>query len=171
MDKPIQLNNRGADFLINEITNHIHPIVVHFPIVLIIVALIYDIVSTIRSKAIIPSRGIWLWLAAAASAWAAVITGPEDDARGNTTFLDIHSTLADFTAWVATLLVVFRLLMYWKNNKPFIKGLLAVYLIFSLLSCVLVLATGYYGGKMVYTDGVGVKVKGTPVNPPVSRTH
>jgi uncharacterized membrane protein len=153
--------------MFNEVINHIHPIIVHFPIAIITIALIYDVISAIRNKSISPSRGIWLWLAAAVGAWASVATGPDDQARGNTTFLDIHSTLADFTAWAVTLLVLIRLWMLWKQNKPFVKGTLAAYLILSLLSCSLVLATGYYGGKMVYSDGVGVSVKGTPVNPPL----
>ena len=110
-------------------------------------------------------NGLWLWLAAVAGAWLSVATGPEEDARGNTIYLDIHSTLADFTAWAVTILVVFRLWMFWSENRPIIKGILIGYLLISVASCTLVLATGFYGGKMVYTDGVGVKVNGTAVNP------
>jgi uncharacterized membrane protein len=151
--------------MLNEIFSHLHPIVVHFPIVMITVALVYDLVIAIRKRSISPKSGLWLWVVAAAGAWASVLTGPEDDARGNTTYLDIHSTLADFTAWIVTILVIFRLWMIWRENRPLIKGMLVVYLLVSIASCTLVLTTGFYGGKMVYSDGVGVKVNGTYVNP------
>ena len=151
--------------MFNEIFTHLHPIVVHFPIVMITVALLYDLVMAIWKRSLSPKSGLWLWLVAAASAYLSVATGPEDDARGNTTYLDIHSMLADITAWAVTILVIFRLWMLWKDNRPIIKGILVVYLLVSIASCTLVLATGFYGGKMVYTDGVGVKVNGTAVNP------
>ncbi|MEX2460395.1 MAG: DUF2231 domain-containing protein [Paenibacillaceae bacterium] len=151
--------------MLNEIFSHLHPIVVHFPIVMITIALLYDLVNAIWKRSLSPKSGLWLWLIAAVSSWVAVATGPEDDARGNTTYMDIHSILADVTAWVVTILVIFRLWMIWKENRPLIKGLLVVYLLVAMASCTLVLATGFYGGKMVYSDGVGVKVNNVDVNP------
>ena len=56
--------------------------------------------------------------------------------------------------------------MLLRGNRPFVKTALAVYLLVSLVTCGLVLGTGYYGGKMVYSDGVGVKVNGEAVHPP-----
>ncbi|WP_314590036.1 DUF2231 domain-containing protein [Paenibacillus terrigena] len=152
--------------MISEIFNHLHPIIVHFPIAIIVIALCYDVIQIMKNRALMPKQGIWLWLTAALGAWLSVATGPEDDARGNTTYLDIHSTLADLTAWVVTLLVVWRLWQTLRGNRPFTKFILVSYLILSIASCALVLGTGYYGGKMVYSDGIGVKVNGTDVNPP-----
>ncbi|WP_052339470.1 DUF2231 domain-containing protein [Gorillibacterium massiliense] len=152
--------------MFSEITNHIHPILVHFPIALIIIGLCYDLVLAVKNRSLLPKQGAWLWVIAAAGAWLAVLTGPEEDARGNTTYLDIHSTLADFTAWVVTVLALWRLWQIIRGNKPFVKTFLVAYLVLSIASGALVLGTGYYGGKMVYTDGVGVKANGTMVNPP-----
>lgn len=154
--------------MFSEVFAHLHPIMVHFPIVMITVALLYDVATAFWKHSIDPKKGLWLWMIAAVGGWLSIATGPEDDARGNTSFLDIHSTLADITVWIATALVVFRLWMLWKNNRSIVKGILIGYLLLSIASCALVLATGYYGGKMVYNDGVGVKVNGTVVNPPVS---
>ncbi|RUS47833.1 DUF2231 domain-containing protein [Cohnella sp. AR92] len=150
----------------NEILNHAHPILVHFPIVLITVGLLYDLFVSIRRRALPLSQGIWIWLAAALSAWLSVATGPEEDAHGNTSFLDIHSTLADITAWAVTLLVAARLFLLFRGKQSLVRTTLVVYLAVAVASCGLVLGTGYYGGKMVYDNGVGVKVNGTSVNPP-----
>ncbi|TBL76457.1 DUF2231 domain-containing protein [Paenibacillus thalictri] len=155
--------------MINEIVTHIHSILVHFPIAMIVIGLCYDLFAAWKNRSLTPSKGLWIWFVSALTAWLSVATGPEHDARGNTSFLDLHSTLADITAWAVTLLLAWRLWMVWKGNRSFVKVTLAGYLILSLLSCVLVLGTGYYGGKMVYSDGVGVKVNGNDVNPPKAR--
>ncbi|MDG0793928.1 hypothetical protein OMP38_26220 [Cohnella ginsengisoli] len=152
--------------MLNEILNHTHPILVHFPIVLITVGLLYDLIVSIRHRALPLRQGIWIWLAAVLSAWLSVATGPEEDARGNTSFLEIHSTLADITAWVVSILVAARLFMIFRGKKSLFKFSLIVYLAIAIASCALVLGTGYYGGKMVYDNGIGVKANGTPVNPP-----
>ncbi|MFC3747051.1 DUF2231 domain-containing protein [Paenibacillus sp. GCM10012306] len=150
----------------NDILNHMHPILVHFPIVLITIGLLYDLTISIRRRALPLNQGIWIWIIAALSAWLSVATGPEEDARGNTSLLEIHSTLADVTAWLTTILVVIRLFMMLRGKQSFVKFSLVIYLAFAVASCALVLGTGYYGGKMVYDNGIGVKVNGTLVNPP-----
>ncbi|MGU3473637.1 DUF2231 domain-containing protein [Paenibacillus sp. D51F] len=157
--------------MLTEIMNHLHPIIVHFPIALISIGLVYDLVTSVVHRSLPPRKGLWLWLAAAFGAWLSVATGPEEDARGNTSFLEIHSMLADITAWVVTLLVLGRIIMAFRGNRSLVKMTLAVYLVLSIASFGLVLGTGYYGGKMVYSNGVGVKVNGTAVNPPRADNH
>ncbi|ETT33620.1 MULTISPECIES: DUF2231 domain-containing protein [unclassified Paenibacillus] len=157
--------------MFTEILAHIHPIIVHFPIALIIIGCGYDAVLAVRRRALPPGQGLWLWLLAAAGAWAAIATGPDDDARGVTSFIEPHETLATLTAWTVTLIAAWRLLMLWKGNRAFVRIPLALYIAVSVASCGLVLGTGYYGGKMVYTDGVGVSANGAAVNPPHSSSH
>lgn len=155
--------------MLQDILNHPHPILVHFPIVLITAGVLYDLIVSIRQRALPIKQGLWIWLAAALSAWLAVATGPEDDARGNTSFLDMHSTLADLTAWMISILIAARLYLLLRGKTSLIKFTLALYLAVAIASCASVLATGYYGGKMVYDNGIGVKVDGAPVNPPLRK--
>ncbi|WP_135554850.1 DUF2231 domain-containing protein [Paenibacillus cymbidii] len=155
----------------SEIINHVHPIIVHFPIAIIVIALFYDLVLAWRNRVLSPKQGLWLWLVAVLGAWLAVATGPEDDARGNTSYLELHSNLANLTAWGVSLLAAWRLWLILRGNRPLAKIMLIGYLFLSIISCGLVLGTGYYGGKMVYTDGVGVQMNGTDVNPPKTRLH
>ncbi|MGG5252107.1 DUF2231 domain-containing protein [Neobacillus sp. SM06] len=153
--------------MFQEVFSHIHPIMVHFPIVLILFATIYDVFSLITKRKISPRKGFWLWLIAFLSAWIAVGTGPEHDARGNTNVFEYHQDLADLTTLIAFLVVAFRAFFVLKK-KELIRVSLAAYLVLSLLSTVGILSTGYFGGKMVYSQGVGVKMNGTYVNPPKS---
>ncbi|OKP98854.1 DUF2231 domain-containing protein [Paenibacillus sp. P46E] len=157
--------------MFTEVFNHIHPIVVHFPIALILIGFGYDLVTALKKRTLNPAGGLWMWLLAAVGAWIAIATGPEDDARGVTSFFEPHETLATLTAWAVSLIVVWRLLMFWKGKRAFVKVPLVLYLVVSLVACGLVLGTGYYGGKMVYTDGVGVSANGAAVNPPVQGNH
>ncbi|MBD3919331.1 hypothetical protein H8B09_11245 [Paenibacillus sp. PR3] len=155
----------------NEITSHLHPILVHFPIALITAGVIYDLILAFSRKQLPLRQGLWIWMTAACAAWLSVATGPEDDSRGNTTYLDIHSTLADVTAWVVTLLVIARLYMLFRGRDKLVRAALAIYLVVAIAACGLVLGTGYYGGKMVYDNGIGVKVNGIEVNPPIKKDN
>lgn len=152
--------------MFQEVFSHIHPIMVHFPIALIIVATCYDFIHVIKDRTLSPKKGIWLWLIALVSAWIAIGTGPEDDARGNTNVFEYHSTLADVTAFIALLVVALRLFFIVKK-KQFLRFSLIIYCILSLVCTVSILSVGYFGGKMVYDQGVGVKIHGKYVNPPV----
>lgn len=151
--------------MFQEVLSHIHPIMVHFPIAIIILATIYDFFMAITKREISPRRGFWLWLVAFLSAWIAVGTGPEHDARGNTNVFEYHQDLADITTFIAFLVVAVRGFFIWKK-KEFVRTGLVLYCILSLITTAGILSVGYFGGKMVYDQGVGVKMHGKYVNPP-----
>ncbi|WP_416826547.1 DUF2231 domain-containing protein [Ectobacillus polymachus] len=152
--------------MFQEITTHIHPILVHFPIALITVAVLYDVWIAWKKDEFKPSKGLALWIVVVISAWLAVWTGPEDAARGNTIYISLHSKLADLTALFVTLLTVYRIWAGVTKRKDLFKKFVVPYLVVSIASLILVYSVGYFGGKMVYSDGVGVKVNDTLVNPP-----
>jgi uncharacterized membrane protein len=151
--------------MFQEVLSHIHPIVVHFPIALILVAACYDLFWLIKDRKISPKRGIWLWASAFIFAWIAIGTGPEDDARGNTNVFEFHERLADVATILAFIMFALRASFLFRK-KEFVKLTLVVYCLFSLASAATILSVGYFGGKMVYDQGVGVKMNGKYVNPP-----
>ena len=151
--------------MVTEVFSHIHPIMVHFPIALIIIATCYDLFLTISKRRFSPKQGFWLWAFAFISAWIAVGTGPEHDARGNTNIFEDHERLADITTILAFLVTAFRAFFILKK-KEFLKASLVIYCILSLVTSAAILSVGYFGGKMVYDQGVGVKMHGKYVNPP-----
>jgi uncharacterized membrane protein len=151
--------------VIQEVLAHIHPIVVHFPIALIVIAACYDLISILVKRRLSAKQGFWLWVFAFLTAWLAVGTGPGEAARGITNLIHYHSKLADVTTALAFVMVVFRgFLMFIKKETPL--SLLILYSLLSLMCMIAVLSTGYYGGEMVYDQGIGVKMNGKYVNPP-----
>jgi uncharacterized membrane protein len=151
--------------MFQEVLSHIHPIMVHFPIALIIIATCYDLFLVITKRKISPKQGFWLWLLAFISAWIAIGTGPEHDARGNTNVFEYHESLADVTTIIAFIVVAYRSFFIYKK-KEMLKSMLALYMIISIICSVSILSVGYFGGKMVYDQGVGVKMHGKYINPP-----
>lgn len=153
--------------MFDEITSHAHGILVHFPIALILVAVLFDLVRAIWKRAL-PTKGsgLALWVVASLGSVVSVLTGPEEDARGNTTIFHTHENYAHLTMIVSFVVVAIRLFLWWRKSEK-IKGfMLLFYLLAGLVTAGLVLTTGYYGGKMVYDQGIGVKVNGKSVNPP-----
>jgi uncharacterized membrane protein len=152
--------------MFQEVLSHVHPIIVHFPIALIIIATGYDLFWIVTKRRISPKLGFWLWVLAFISAWIAIGTGPEHDARGNTNVFEYHEKLADIATVLSFLVVAFRAFFIFKK-KELLKSILVVYCLLTLLSSIAILSVGYFGGKMVYDQGVGVKMHGKYVNPPV----
>ncbi|MCM3024781.1 hypothetical protein M3576_15880 [Weizmannia ginsengihumi] len=150
--------------MMNEIFSHIHPIVVHFPIVIITLTAIYDLFFAVVRRKSSPN-GHWFWLLAFLSAWIAVGTGPGHDARGNTNIFHYHKLLAAITTWATFLMVVFRFTFVFRKRE-IIKQWLIIGSILSIICAVGILSVGYFGGKMVYDQGIGVKIHGKYVNPP-----
>jgi uncharacterized membrane protein len=154
--------------MLSEITNHLHPILIHFPIVMITISLLYDLFLAWKKKQLYPTNGLWLWIISAIGAAVSVATGPEELARGNTIYLSTHSLLGNVTMWLSFAIVAFRL-WKWFNQTEIRRVWLGAYLLFALVTCVCVLTTGYYGGKMVYDQGIGVKKNGSYITPPKAR--
>ncbi len=161
---------RGGKLVFEEVLSHIHPIIVHFPIVIIILAVFYDLYLIFIKRTFSAKKGYVLWVIAFVAAWIAVGTGPEEDARGNTNVFHLHENLAHLTTIVAFLVTALRSFFIWKK-KEMTKRWLAVYLVLSIAAAGGILGVGYYGGKMVYDQGVGVKIHGKYVNPPKKLPH
>lgn len=155
--------------MFTEVFSHIHPIMVHFPIAVILIATCYDLLLAITKRKFSPKKGIWLWVLAFLSAWIAVGTGPDEDARGNTNIFHTHENLAHITTILAFLVLAVRI-FFMVKKKEFLRFSLVIYCIVSLICLGSIFATGYYGGKMVYDQGVGVKMHGKYVNPPKPRS-
>ncbi|MGG3466860.1 DUF2231 domain-containing protein [Neobacillus pocheonensis] len=151
--------------MFQEVLSHVHPIMVHFPIALIIIAMCFDLFWMVTKRKVSPKQGLRLWVVAFISAWIAVGTGPEHDARGNTNVFEYHERLADISTILAFVVVAFRAFFIF-NKKDFLKLSLVAYCLLTLACSASILAVGYFGGKMVYDQGVGVKMNGQYVNPP-----
>ena len=149
------------DFLTN-----LHGMVVHFPIALLITSVVLEAAAMYPkfSDSLRPAALITLLLGTAGAA-AAVITGPEDNARGISHLGQVHQQWAQATLLVFGLLSLIRLWSLWRKQR--LAGwrgtaLLAV----SVIGLGMLEYTGLLGGKMVYEEAIGVRRDGQLIVPP-----
>ena len=139
--------------------SNIHPLIVHFPIALIIVVFILDLLGALsRQKSLVSAANI-LSIFAALGAVAAVVTGliaeesvwHTDEAHE---LIELHETIGFAVLGAALISLIFRPAIKKKKSK---NSLLWVAVIISLAAAILVGYEGYLGGEMVYRHGAGVE--------------
>ncbi len=141
-------------------TMHLHPMIVHFPIALLIVGFAFDIAGLFIKRESFTNTGFYLLLIGAAGTVAAFISG--DIAGGGITeagslgqALERHEEAAELTIWLVIIAAAFRLLLV--VIKKYTGYLKAAALVLMLASVISVGRTGHYGGKLVYENAAGVQ--------------
>ena len=144
---------------------HIHPALVHFPIVLVLLLLLSDLVIVVRResnpRAAWPSASAILGGLATLAAILTYVFGdiaydialenglPEAD-------LETHEGWGTITAIVIAVLGLVRVVLWLRNRAhgPRVRPLL---LVASAAASALVIVTAYFGGDLVYHLGVNVE--------------
>ncbi len=143
-----------------EIIPNMHPLAVHFPITLTLIALLFSLAARIGHKHSLAIQlatvGHWsLWLAAitaviaATFGWLAYNSVNHDDA-GHAAML-IHRNWAISTAGG---LVILTILDVWKSRASQLMLWPIIFVLFILSASIAV--TGWLGGEVVYRHGIGV---------------
>ena len=143
----------------------IHPMLVHFPIVFLITAVVLDILVLLTRKDLSARQGLPLVALAALllgtlSAGLAAIFGDmaldKAVAKGFALEpLETHETLALITIAVFGFYSLLRLWAMWRKHRlAGGRGWIAVSL--GIAGAVLLIITAYYGGELVYHLGVNV---------------
>jgi len=146
---------------------HVHPMLVHFPIVLLIVGLILSTVLLINQQDFAERKPLQIAnLVALLSGLAMAFVAAEFGdialdaalAKGFATEpLDAHEELATVTMILFSVLAVALLGAFWKNIK--ITGAKAlVFVLVFYISIGVLLVTAYRGGNLVYKLGVNVEL-------------
>ncbi len=149
-------------------TEHIHPMIVHFPIVLALVALAFDLWWLARGRTaaapLIRLRtGTVLLALGAVAAVVAFIFG--DMAYDIAVSKGVpEATLETHEGWGTTTMVVYlvvaavRLFLWWRGLDQRPAGI-ALAVIASATVAVMVVITAYFGGHLVYDLGVNVGMR------------
>ena len=141
--------------------DHLHPIIVHFPIALLLVGLVADLFGHFAKKKFFSKAGLLLLLLGTAGTIAAFLSGdhagegmPEIGSLSQA--VDIHEEAAELTLWLAIITSVVRLASLWIVRYGKLLTLTALGLF--LITAASVARTGYYGGELVYKHAAGVQL-------------
>ncbi len=150
-----------------ESLSQLHPQIVHFPIALLIVYALLEIIGSIFKKDFFSKAAHLILFLGVLGAFAAVLTGnsAEDAARALSKAgasiplkaIAEHSDYANFVIWFFAGLLVLR--TYFVLKKKFIGAIKYLFVILAIIGTFFVYRTGYLGGKLVYKFGVGTELK------------
>ena len=142
-----------------EITDMLHPMVIHFAIALPVVVLLIEIINLIVKKRAIGVVSFLLLLISSVIVAISYLTGNVDASLvGNLTLsLQEHKTLGAYLVVLSVVVLGLKFISsLWRSG--IIK---ALYLILLMLFVAGVCKAGFEGVSLVYNDGVNVKKTGT----------
>jgi uncharacterized membrane protein len=139
-------------------TDHLHPLIVHFPIALIIVGFFSDVASLFfRSEKCLSRTGFYLMVLGSISAidaWSSGHLFTEAPTQGEILKVFInHKTGALVTMIIIIAGTLFRIMLVIKRREE--SPLKWISFGFYFLAFIAVTFTGFMGGKMVYDFMLG----------------
>jgi len=140
---------------------NIHPMIIHFPIVLWLIAVLFDFVSLFRSEEWIGNTTLALYGLGALSALATFFSGKQAIDMVSVPFqgeltASSHSDWGHFTLYFFVIYAAVRLILFWKQLDK--KKTVAIALfVLGTIGMGLVAKTADLGGKLVYKYGVGTE--------------
>ncbi len=144
--------NKPADF------PNYHPLVVHFPIVLLIVATVLQIWSLFGYRKEMGLAALVILIAGVISAWLAsnvfhahVASLPESTLR----LFEEHERFAAYTFWFSSAAAVGKTVSHFLLARRWWSEALVVVLL--LAAAVAVSITGHHGAQLVHIEGIGPK--------------
>ena len=141
-------------------TSHIHPMIIHFPIALLIVGFLFDLTGVLFKKEFFSKTGFYLLILGTLGVAAAYITGNlagEGIAEAGTLkqALETHEDAAELTLWLMIITSVFRIgVVLLKKYKGAFQW---VALILFLAGVISIARTGFYGGELVFKHAAGIQ--------------
>lgn len=133
-------------------TTHFHPMMVHFPIALIAVGFLAELIFMFQKKEICFTKmGFFLLLLGTVAALAAWITGglfTSEMAGAAGELRERHEIMATITVIISVVTLILRtLLLFRKNESKTIR--ITAFVLFALAATA-VSITGFLGGNLVY---------------------
>ncbi len=141
-------------------TSHLHPMIIHFPIALLLVGFLAEVVGFILKKEFFTKAAFYLLILGTLGVVAAYITGDiAGDGVSETgqlkNALETHEHAAQLTLWLMVGAAIIRIALVWM--KKFDGVFKYVALVLFLAGTLSVVRTGYYGGELVYKHAAGVQ--------------
>lgn len=147
----------------NLIPDPLHPAVVHFPIVVILLGALASVIAIFWRKGYVPALAAALLTIGALGAWAAVGTGESDGglventSAGVEPLLEAHENWAKRTLTAAAIAAVMAVGAASLLRFPrAARGVAVAAALAAGVASWMVYETGHRGGALVYQHGVGV---------------
>ena len=140
---------------------HLHPMIVHFPIALLVVGCISDLAGAVFKRTFFSKAGFYLLLLGTLGVIAAYFSGNfagEGLAEGGALkqALERHEGAAVLSLRLMTATSVVRILMV--ASKKFTGAIRWIPVLMFLVSVLSIARTGYYGGELVFRHAAGVQL-------------
>lgn len=140
---------------------HLHAMVIHFPIALILIGFIFEIISIFSKQIFFKQSSLALLIIGTVGVIIAYFSG---NAAGDgmeegsmARAMKLHEQAATFALWISIVTAVYYSLNFFlKINTLWIK---IVGIILFTLSVAAISRTGYLGGQLVYQHGAGVQLE------------
>lgn len=139
---------------------HLHAMLVHFPIALLIIGFLSEMVSFFYKKDFFSQTAFYLLvlgtLGTIASYFAGRSAGDGMDEGSLGIAMEQHKQAATISLWLAIVTAVLYLAVYFLQNKKVWVKVLSV-LMFALVIGAIG-RTGYLGGQLVFKHGAGIEL-------------
>lgn len=150
----------------------LHPILVHFPIALLFVSVLFDLVGATLSRDSFREGALWLLgLGLTGGIAAAIAGGLAEDAAEKAgiaeSLIERHEAFAQATLVIMAVLLLSRLLL----RNRFSPRSFAVYMAAATVGLLSLIATGHTGGDLVYKHGAGVTTAPHAAQPIAQNLH
>jgi len=137
---------------------NIHPYFVHFPIAILTVGLLWDLLGVLLKKESLNNAGWWAQVFGVIAIIVTSITGliAESTVAHNEAaheIMETHETIGLIVAGVFILLLIWR--SFLKTALPTQRIYQTIYLAIGVLAVITMLFGAHLGGKLVYEYGVG----------------
>ena len=140
---------------INAFPNY-HPLIVHFPIVLLMLAAIIQLISFFVFKKELSWVTLGLLLAGVITTWLSSHTfhaHPEELTGKASEIFETHEQMADFTWWFSLAALTIKIVShFFMKRKWWLESIVALCLIGSAIT---VSIAGHHGAMLVHMEGIG----------------
>jgi uncharacterized membrane protein len=139
----------------------LHPMIVHFPIALLIVGFLFETTGLFVQKEFFSKTGFYLLILGTIGVITAYFTGQSagngiSEAGSLKQALETHEGAAVLALWLMGGAAFVRvILVLLKMNYGIFKGFAFVLFLVGVLS---IARTGYYGGELVFKHAAGVQL-------------
>ena len=139
---------------------HLHPMIVHFPIALLLVGFLADAVGLIFKKEFFTRAGFYLLILGTLGVVSAYLSGNYagegvTEAGALKQALETHEDAATITLWLMIGVALIRIAMVTLKKYIGVYRWIAFAIFF--LGVLSIARTGFYGGELVYKHAAGVQ--------------